>query len=267
MSYLDDFKQVYEKQYIAESHDVYLYFSNTHLQGFAPRGSTIYDGLHGPLEAVKFIDDDDPLEDLGGEIHFPWCDSFTPIIKHLLQACNKDGPANKCWEKHFSYHILWQLGVKICWFHLRDHCPSPLLHMAASMTLIMIPYAEIFLIFVWNMDGGKTHWLDVSLGKGISQTFCTTCFKGGMGCYMATMVDHLFLCEVSHMIVWDIPLISIWQEFFYEFPSWEVIHFIWMIAWIWESFIDDEIPHDYHHFYLEEAMDCLLYTSPSPRDS
>ena len=28
-----------------------------------------------------------------------------------------------------------------------------------------------------------------------------------------------------------------------------------MIAWRRETFIDDEIPHDYHHFYLEKAMD------------
>ena len=28
-----------------------------------------------------------------------------------------------------------------------------------------------------------------------------------------------------------------------------------MIAWRWESFIDDEIPHGFHHFYLEEAID------------
>jgi len=75
---------------------------------------------------------------------------------------------------------------------------------------------------------------------------------------MATIVDHLSLYELDHMIVWrtwDIPLMSIWEELFYELPSWEVIHFIWMIAWRWESFIDDEIPHDCHHFYLEEAMD------------
>ena len=75
---------------------------------------------------------------------------------------------------------------------------------------------------------------------------------------MATIVYHLFLYEVGHMIVWstwDMPLMIIWEELFYELPSWQVIHFIWMIAWRWESFIDDEIPHDFHHFYLEEAID------------
>ena len=97
--------------------------------------------------------------------------------------------------------------------------------------------------------------LDVSLGKEISYIFSTTCSKGSMGYYMATMIYHLFLCKVSHIIVWDMPLISIWEEFSYGLPSWEVIQFIWMIAWRWESFMDDEIPHDCHHFYLEEAMD------------
>ena len=99
--------------------------------------------------------------------------------------------------------------------------------------------------------------MDVSLGEEISHTLCTTCFKGSMGKDMATIVDLLFLYEVGHMAVWntwDVPLMNLWEDIFYELPSWEVIHFIWMIAWRWESFIDDGIPHDCHHFYLEEAI-------------
>ena len=46
-----------------------------------------------------------------------------------------------------------------------DHFISPLLHMVASMTLIMIPYAEDVITFVGDMVGGETHMLDVSLGK------------------------------------------------------------------------------------------------------
>ena len=75
--------------------------------------------------------------------------------------------------------------------------------MAASMTLIMIPYAKNVLIFVEDILGGDTHWLDVSLGEEISHTLCTTCFKGSMGKNMATIVDHLLLYEVDHMIVWS----------------------------------------------------------------
>ena len=108
------------------------------------------------------------------------------------------------------------------------------------------------------MIGGETHWLDVSFGEEIPHTFCTTCFKGSMGKGMATILDHLFLYEVGHMIVWstwDIPLMRIWEDIFYELPSWEVIHFIWMIAWRWEYFIGNEVPYDCHHFHLEESIE------------
>ena len=119
------------------------------------------------------------------------------------------------------YHILWQLGAKLHWLHMRDHCPSPLLHMAASMTLIMIPYAEDVLIFVGSMVVGETHLLDVSLGKEISYTFCTTCSKGSMGDHMATIAHHLSLYDVDHMIVCitgSMPLMGILEELHYELP-------------------------------------------------
>ena len=82
---------------------------------------------------------------------------------------------------------------------MRDPYPSPLLHMAAIMISIMIPYAEDGIIFVGNMVGRKTHWWDVSLGEEISHTFCTTCFRGSMGKDMATIVDHLFL-YLEHLV-------------------------------------------------------------------
>ena len=50
------------------------------------------------------------------------------------------------------------------------------------------------------------------------------------------------------------PLMNIWEELFYELPCWKVIHFIWMIAWRWESLIGNEIPYVFHYFYLEEAI-------------
>ena len=31
-------------------------------------------------------------------------------------------------------------------------------------------------------------------------------------------------------------------------------HFIWMIAWVWESLIGNNISHVHHHSYLKEAM-------------
>ena len=140
---------------------------------------------------------------------------------------------------------------------MRDHDPSPLLHMAARMISIMIPYAEYVLIFIGDMIGGEAHRLNVSFGKEISHTFCTTCFKGSMGKDMATILDLLFLYEVGHMdfwSTWDMPLMRIWEDLFYELPIWEVIHFIWMIAWRWESLIGNEISYACHHSYLEEAI-------------
>ena len=130
--------------------------------------------------------------------------------------------------------------------------------MADSMTLILIPLVEDVLIFVENMVGGEINFLGVSLGEDIPYIFCTTCSKGSMGNYMATIVDHLFLYDVDHMFgwsTWSMPLMSHCEEPFYELPIWEVVHFLWMIAWRWKAFIDDEIPHDFHHFYLEKAMD------------
>ena len=141
---------------------------------------------------------------------------------------------------------------------MRDHCPSPLLYMAAIMILLMIPHAEDVLIFLGGMVGGEAHLLDMSLGEESPYFFCTTCPKGSMRNYMATIAYHLFLYDVDYRFgwsTWGMPLMSNWEEIFYESPSWKVIHFIWMIAWRGETFIDDEIPHDCHHFYLEKAMD------------
>ena len=94
-----------------------------------------------------------------------------------------------------------------------------------------------------------------SFGEGFPNSFLTACFNGSMRYCMATMIDHLSLCRVSHMLVGNMPLICIGEDFFYGLPSWEVIHFIWMIAWRWESFMNKGIPHDFHHLCLEEAMD------------
>ena len=79
-----------------------------------------------------------------------------------------------------------------------------------------------------------------------------------MGNDMATILDKFFLYEVIHMIfwsTWDMPLMDIWEEHFYESPCWKVIHFIWMITWSWDPLIGNDIPYDFHHSYLEEAIE------------
>ena len=42
------------------------------------------------------------------------------------------------------------------------------------------------------------------------------------------------------------------EDFFDELPR--MANFIWMIAWVWDSLIGNEIPHVDHHSYLEEAI-------------
>ena len=43
------------------------------------------------------------------------------------------------------------------------------------------------------------------------------------------------------------------EDYFDELPR--MAHFIWMIAWIWESLIGHEIPYACHNSYLEEAIE------------
>ena len=42
------------------------------------------------------------------------------------------------------------------------------------------------------------------------------------------------------------------KDFLDELPR--MAHFIWMIAWVWEYLIGNEIPYVFHHSYLEEAI-------------
>ena len=108
------------------------------MHGIAPRGGTLSYLPHGLLGAMRNGDVDHSLEDFGEMMYSSWCDSLTPTIIYLIQACKKNGVANKWWKGHLLYHPLWKLGENPHWLHMRNHFPSPLLHMEASMTLIMI---------------------------------------------------------------------------------------------------------------------------------
>ena len=125
-----------------------------------------------------------------------------------------------------------------------DYDPPTVFHMEASMTLIMIPYVDDVLIIAGNMIGGMTYWLDVSIGNETSHN--SSCFRSSMGHCMAATIYHLFPYELSHMIdlsLWEKPLMSMWEEFFYELPFWKVIHFIWMIAWRLELHMGMKVPY------------------------
>ena len=121
------------------------------------------------------------LGGLGEIVSFAEHDHLAPFTINFLQACEEIGAARKWLRSHTLCHSLLWLRFKMRWLHLRDHCPSPLLHMVASMILIMIPYVSIVLIFIGIMIRGETHWLDVSFGEEDSHTFCSTCSKGSMG--------------------------------------------------------------------------------------
>ena len=100
-----------------------------------------YHSLRGYREGISY----------GGHIH------IAHYIINLLQTCEEIGAASKWWGGHPSFHFLWQLRVKLHWLHLRDHFPSPLLHMAANMILLMVPLVDIAKYFLGSMIGGETH--------------------------------------------------------------------------------------------------------------
>ena len=88
------------------------------------------------------------------------------------------------------------------WLQLRDHYPSPLLHMAASMVLLMVPYVSIVPAFMRSMLGRETHWMDVSFGRKYLHIICSTCYKGSMGDNMATTATNVSIYEGGHRIEW-----------------------------------------------------------------
>ena len=72
MSYITDLNQEYGNTFIYKHHDVSticLYFLNTHVQGFAPRGGTFSYGLHGLLGAMSNGDVEHSLKYFGDMLY------------------------------------------------------------------------------------------------------------------------------------------------------------------------------------------------------
>ena len=74
-----------------------------------------------------------------------------------------------------------------------DYDPPPSFHLIIYVSLVFIPHDDDVLIFVGNMMGGMTHWLDVSIGN--ENSHISSCFKGSMGHYMVAELYHLFTYE------------------------------------------------------------------------
>ena len=73
-----------------------------------PRWGTKYDGFHGPLKAMNYVDVGHSLEGLGNLIYPSWCDYFPPNMIHIFQEFKGDGVASKCWGGHLTLSIPWQ---------------------------------------------------------------------------------------------------------------------------------------------------------------
>ena len=118
---------------------------------------------------------------------------------------------------------MMQSGDLLRWFHMWDYDPPPSLHLIIYVLRVLIPHDDDALIFVRNMIGGMTHWLDVSIGNENSHIY--SCFKKRMGHYMATTLHHFFPYEKSHMFdlcLWEKPLT--WENFWQDMFDLDYIH-------------------------------------------
>ena len=129
------------------------------------KGGTLFFRLHDLLGAISSDEDGHSLGYFGEMMSYSGCAQLAPHIIHILQACERIGEARKWLGNHLSYHILRNLGVKLHWFHLWDYDSPPVFHMAASVSLILIPYVDNVLIIVVGMIGGMTHGLDGPIGS------------------------------------------------------------------------------------------------------
>ena len=163
------------------------------------QGGALFSRPHGLDEAISMIDGHS-LGGLGEERYYGGHAHFTLVIIHFLHTYEEIGATCKWLKSHSFYQLLLQLRVKLHWMHFRDHFPSHLLHMAASMILIFSPYGSIVVVFMRSMLGRETHEVNVSFEGEIPHTICTKCSKGNMGYDMVTLIAHLSLYEVNHMM-------------------------------------------------------------------
>ena len=147
------------------------------------------------------------------------------------------------------------------WLHLRDHFPSPLLHMAASMILIMVPYVAVVLI--WEHVWGRDTLVGCVLWERGFPHFCIPCSNGSRGGDMATKTKHLSLYEVGHEISWStwaMTLLNHWEKLFYEFPCHVLKHQLGKLRC-------DHLGNYWYLSYLHETFSILLTWMPYDDDS
>ena len=106
-------------------YNVYMHPLTIHVQDVTPRRSILFSRLHGLLEAISSVGDGHSLGGLGEALYFAKHAHFAPYTIHFLQTCEEIGVESKWLRSHIIFHFMLQLRVKLCWLHLRDHCPYP----------------------------------------------------------------------------------------------------------------------------------------------
>ena len=92
-----------------------------------------------------------------------------------------------------------------------DYDPPPLLHMAAYIYLVLIPYIDDVLILIVVMIGGRMGGLNMPFGREILHVSYTSCFRENIGQTIIATLDLLLSCGMSHL-----DLMRTWEENFME---------------------------------------------------
>ena len=134
----------------------------------------------------------------------------------------------------------------MCWFQLWDYDPPPYAQTIVDIHVVLVPYIDDVLVLFMGMIGGWMKGLDVSFGREILHGYYVSNVWERIGPSMITTLGLLFPYGKSHLrnlSTWEVPLMSRWEEYFYELPLWKVIHFVWMIAWRLELHMGINFPH------------------------
>ena len=97
------------------------------------------------------------------------------------------------------------------WFHIWDYDPPPLLHMAAYVSLVLIPYIDDVFILIIGMNEGRMQGLNMPFGRDILHVSYSSCFMEKIGQTMIATLDLFLPYEMSHL-----HLMSTWEEHFME---------------------------------------------------
>ena len=178
--------------------DKYFHSFTIHVQAIAPSERNLPYKLHGQLGVIKNVDHGHSLGKFWEMKYHSGCTPLAPNITHLLKSCEKTMKKNKWWGNHLLYNFLSQSGDIMCWFHIWDFDPPPVLHMKAYVSLVMTPYIDDVLILIVGMIGGRMQGFNVPIGSEILHVTYASFFREDIGKTMIATLDILFPYEASH---------------------------------------------------------------------